>query len=116
MLDVVDHHDLTVAISVGPEAKITDTDLPVWHAGERFDVFGGSRHSSVTMSSSFETIRCCVGASSPSNAPVVGGQNSHVQSSFLVIDHFDDLVARDGLTLALSHRVLLGGDARQHIA
>jgi hypothetical protein len=40
MLDVVDHHDLTVAISVGPEAKITDTDLPVWNAGERFDVFG----------------------------------------------------------------------------
>ena len=77
---------------------------------------GGSRYSSVTMSSSFETIRCCVDASSPSNARAAGGRNSHVQSSLLVIDHFDDLVAGDGLALALSHRVLLGGDARQHIA
>ena len=77
---------------------------------------GGSRHSSVTMSSSFETIRRCIGASSPPNARAAGGRNSQVQSSLVVIDHLDDLVARDGLALALPDRVLLGSDARQHTA
>ena len=38
MLDVVDHHDLSIAFSIGAEAKVTDTDLPVRNAGEGFDI------------------------------------------------------------------------------
>ena len=75
-----------------------------------------SRHLSGTISPIFKRIRCYIAASSPSNALVASGRNSHVQSSLLVIGHFDDLVAGDGFALPLSHRVLLGGDARQHIA
>ena len=98
------------------EAKVTDTDLAVRNAREGFDILGWVLplvgHDIVELRD--DPLLCRRIESS--NARAAGGRNSHVQLSLLVIDHFDDLVARDGLTLTLSHRVLLGGDARQHIA
>ena len=61
-------------------------------------------------------MRCCIGVSKSLNVRAAGGENSHVQSSRVVIDQIEDLFAGDGLALAVPHGVLLGGNAREHIA